>query len=257
MKTLAVIPSRMGSTRYPDKPLEKIHGMPMLGHVYYRTVMAKNVDLTCVATCDKEIYDYITGIGGLAVMTSDTHERATDRTAEALLKVEAEKGETFDQVAMIQGDEPMVNPDDIEKAINILSDDSSLSIVNLMELITTAESFRDPNDVKVVTDLKGNAMYFSREPIPSPWAGSAHITMKKQLGLIFFRRDYLIHFNELEQTPAEIIESCDMLRVLENGDKIRMTPILGQSIGVDTPAELTYVEELMKNESIMKLYIGK
>jgi len=255
MKTLAVIPSRMGSTRYPNKPMEKIHGMPMLGHVFHRTAMAKNADLTCVATCDKEIFDYITSIGGLAVMTADTHERATDRSAEALLKVEAETGQTFDQVAMIQGDEPMVDPADIEAAIEILSNDTSLSIVNLMGEITTEKSFRDPNDVKVVTDLKNNAMYFSREPIPSPWTGVNNINMKKQLGLIFFRRDYLLKFNVLEQTPMEIIESCDMLRVLENGDTIRMVPIAGESIGVDTPEELIYVEEIMENDPIMRAYL--
>jgi len=235
MKTIAIIPSRMGSTRYPNKPMATIHGMPMLGHVYHRTKMAKNVDLTCVATCDKEIFDYISSIGGYAVMTADTHDRASDRSAEALLIAEAATGETFDNVAMIQGDEPMVNPEDIEKAIDILSADRSLSIVNLMGKITTEASFRDPNEVKVVTDLKGNALYFSREPLPSPWHGMDAIkTINKQLGLIFFQREYLLKFNSLAQTPLEIIESIDMMRVLENGDSINMVPIQGLSIGVDT-----------------------
>ena len=135
MSTIAIIPARMGSSRCPGKPMKRIHGIPMIGHVYYRTKMAANVDFTCVATCDKEIYDYIDSIGGIAVMTSDTHDRASDRAAEALIKIEKQEGIIFDFVAMIQGDEPLVQPDKIEKAIDELARDVALNIVNLMGII--------------------------------------------------------------------------------------------------------------------------
>jgi 3-deoxy-manno-octulosonate cytidylyltransferase (CMP-KDO synthetase) len=257
MKTIAIIPARMGSTRYPDKPLEKIHGMPMIGHVYYRTGLVNNIDQVCVATCDQEIVDYIEAIGGLAIMTADTHERASDRSAEALVKVEEMQGIRFDNVAMIQGDEPMLQPEKIQHAIHLLSSDRSLSIVNLMGAITSEKSFRDYNEVKVVCDLSGNALYFSREPIPSAWHGLEGLPMRKQLGLIFFQRNYLIKFNEMEPTALEIIESVDMMRVLEHGDKIRMVEIDGESIGVDTPEELQVVERLMLDDPIMQQYLSE
>ena len=234
--------------------MKKIHGIPMIGHVYYRTKMATNVDMTCVATCDQEIFDYIESIGGVAVMTADTHERASDRAAEALIKLEQQQGKQFDYVAMIQGDEPLVRPDDITRAISELAGEASLTIVNLMCSIDTEEAFEDPNDVKVVVDLVGNALYFSREPIPSRWHGSEGIQKNKQLGLIFFRRDYLLKFNELEQTPLEIIESVDMMRVLENGDKIRMLGVTGENIGVDTMADFDLAEKLLESDPILPLY---
>lgn len=234
--------------------MKKIHGIPMIGHVYYRTKMATNVDMTCVATCDQEIFDYIESIGGVAVMTADTHERASDRAAEALIKLEQQQGKQFDYVAMIQGDEPLVRPDDITRAISELAGEASLNIVNLMCSIDTEEAFEDPNDVKVVVDLVGNALYFSREPIPSRWHGSEGIQKNKQLGLIFFRRDYLLKFNELEQTPLEIIESVDMMRVLENGDKIRMLGVTGENIGVDTMADFDLAEKLLESDPILPLY---
>ena len=257
MRTIAIIPARMGSSRCPGKPMKKIHGIPMIGHVYYRTKMAANVDFTCVATCDQEIYDYIDSIGGLAVMTADTHDRASDRAAEALIKIEKQEGRTFDLVAMIQGDEPLAQPDKIEKAIDELAGDATLSIVNLMGIIDSKEEFEDHNEVKVVTDLNNNALYFSREPIPSAWHGIERIYMKKQLGLIFFRRDYLLRFNSLEQTPLEIIESVDMMRVLENGDKIKMVKVDDKSIGVDTADDFLVAEKLLMNDAVFLKYQHK
>ena len=254
MSTIAIIPARMGSSRCPGKPMKKIHGIPMIGHVYYRTKMAANVDFTCVATCDREIYDYIDSIGGIAVMTADTHDRASDRAAEALIKIEKQEGRTFDFVAMIQGDEPLVQPDKIEKALDELAGDVALNIVNLMGIIDSKEEFEDQNEVKVVTDLYNNALYFSREPIPSAWHGIEGISMKKQLGLIFFRRDYLLRFNALEQTPLEIIESVDMMRVLENGDKIKMVKVDDKSIGVDTADDFLVAEKLLMNDAVFLKY---
>ena len=255
MKTVAIIPARMNSTRCPGKPMRNIHGMPMIGHVYCRTKMATNVDLVCVATCDQEIFDYVESIGGIAVMTSESHERASDRTAEALLFLEHEYKTKFDVVAMIQGDEPLVWPKEVEIAVNELEKDSSINIVNLMSIIETDKDFKNYNDVKVVVNLKGDALYFSREPIPSAWHADDQFKKYKQFGLIFFRRDYLLRFNELDQTPLEIAESVDMMRVLENGEKVRMLEVMGKNIGVDTPEEFDVAEEMMVGDPLLEKYL--
>lgn len=222
----------------------------MIAHVYIRTAMANNIQKTYVATCDVEIYDYIVGIGGNAVMTSDCHERASDRTAEAVSIIEKETGEKVDAVAMIQGDEPLVNPDDIDMAISILKGDATLNIVNLMSNIDSLEGFQDKNEVKVVTDLNSNALFFSREPIPSSWHSEKGALMRKQLGLIFFRREYLEVYNLLEPTPLEELESIDMLRVIEHGDKVKMKLSEYKSIGVDTKNDAKEAETLLKEDAL-------
>ena len=126
MKVVAVIPARMASSRFPGKPMALIHGIPMIGHCYYRVSMCTALDDTYVATCDKEIYDYIESIGGKAIMTSDSHERASDRAAEAMLILEGESGVFLDILVMVQGDEPMDTPEMIEQALSpILHDDGS------------------------------------------------------------------------------------------------------------------------------------
>lgn len=257
MRTVAIIPARMASTRFPGKPMEKIHGIPMIGHVYFRTIMAKNIDFVCVATCDQIIFNYIESLGGIAIMTSDTHDRASDRAAEALIKIEQQVGMQFDYVAMIQGDEPLVQPDKLDKALSELFADPTLNVVNLMGVIDNKKIFQDVNEVKVVVNLNGCALYFSREPIPSISGDVDNFPMKKQLGLIFFRRNYLIRFNEMAQTPLEIIESIDMLRVLENGDSIKMIEVDGKTIGVDTYEEMKTAEKLLSEDPIFNIYREK
>ena len=133
-------------------------------------------------------------MGGRAVMTLDTHERCTDRTAECMLKMEDILSEDVDIVVMVQGDEPMVTPEMIEAAVQPLLDDPSLDVVNLMADLGSLEEFEDPNEVKVVTDLKGNALYFSREPVPSRKKGVLDVPMKKQVCIIPFRRKALLDF---------------------------------------------------------------
>ena len=130
MKAIAIIPARMGSSRYPGKPMAKIHGVPMIGHCYHRTKLCNDLMDTYVATCDDEIHDYIISIGGKSIMTSDIHERATDRTAEAMLKIEEMIGENIDIVVMVQGDEPMVDHIVIDKITNVAERESSLLIFN-------------------------------------------------------------------------------------------------------------------------------
>jgi len=166
MKTIAIIPARMNSSRFPGKPMAKIHGIPMIGHCYYRTRMCKDLLNTYVATCDKEIYDFIESIGGNAIMTSDSHERASDRTAEAMLKVEAILKEKVDLVVMVQGDEPMISPDMVSSSIKPFIEDKSINVVNLMAKIDNIESFEDCNEIKVVINKKMMQYIFLESQFP-------------------------------------------------------------------------------------------
>jgi 3-deoxy-manno-octulosonate cytidylyltransferase (CMP-KDO synthetase) len=251
---IAIIPARMGSTRFPGKPMAKIHGIPMVGHVYFRTKMCSLLMETYVATCDQEIYDYINSVGGEAIMTSDSHERCSDRTAEAMLKVESATGGKVDIVVMVQGDEPMVTPEMIEAALNPMLADTSIQVVNLMARIKTVEEFEEPNEVKVVVDLTNRALYFSREPIPSRRKGIEDVPMLKQVCIIPFQRDYLLKFNSLPETQLERIESVDMMRVMEHGDHVHMVMTEVDTLSVDTPEELEKVVELMKEDALINEY---
>lgn len=253
MKAIAILPARMGASRFPGKPLHLISGMPMVGHCYFRTRMAKGVDATYVATCDEVIADYVHKIGGISVMTSSSHNRATDRTAEAMLKIEEQTGEKVDVVIMVQGDEPLILPETISETLNHFKD-PAVNIVNIMSRLRTREAFEDKNNVKVVVDQKKDAIYFSREPIPSSWKGVEHVPMYMQVGVIAFRRDELIRFNEMSETPLEQIESVDMNRILETGGKIRMVPTEALTIGVDTPEEADEVGRILMGDPVFAEY---
>jgi len=253
-EVIAIIPARMGSSRFPGKPMARIHGVPMVGHVYFRTQMCSLLRETYVATCDQEIYEYILSVGGKAIMTSDSHERCSDRTAEAMLKVESAAGLKVDIVVMVQGDEPMVTPEMIEAAVNPMLEDPSINLVNLMARIKTVEEFEDPNEVKVVVDLNSRALYFSREPIPSRRKGVKDVPMLKQVCIIPFRRDYLLRFNSLPETQLERIESVDMMRVIEHGGQVKMVMTGTETLSVDTPEDLQRVADLMKEDVLIHEY---
>lgn len=255
MNIIGIIPARMASSRFPNKPMADILGMPMIGHCLKRALMCSMLSDVYVATCDIIIYDYIKSIGGKAIMTSDTHERASDRTAEAMLKIEKKIGKKIDIVVLLQGDEPMTNASMIESAVKPLLDDINLKITNLYATIGSIEEFENPNEVKVVIDLESNALYFSREPIPSRKKGVNDVPMYKQVCVIPFKRDFLLEYNEMEQTQLEIIESVDMMRVLENGIKIKMVHIQEDNFSVDTQEDLENVIEFMKKDELVKSYI--
>ena len=235
----------MGSSRFPGKPMAELLGKPMIGHVYDNVKKNQLLFELAVATCDEEIYNYIESIGGRAVMTSDKHERASDRCAEALLIIEQEDNIKFDIVVMVQGDEPMIHPDMISEAISPMLDDSEILITNLLGEIKSKEEFEDQNCIKVVCDLKKNALYFSREPIPTR-SKTDNIPIGKQICVIPFRRDFLLDYNQLEPTPLEIAESVDMMRVLEHGMNVRMVPTKHETYAVDTLDDLKKVERLMQ-----------
>lgn len=254
MKIIGIIPARMESSRFPGKPMREINGIPMIGHVYLRSKMCDMLDEVYVATCNQEIVDYIESIGGKAIMTADTHERASDRAAEAMLKAEQATGEKTDILVMIQGDEPMLLPEMIQEAVRPLQQDTKILVSNLMADMKTREEHDDPNEVKVVVDQKDFALYFSREPIPSWKKGAKNVRMLKQVCIIPFQRDFLLQFNDMNQTPLEIIESVDMLRVLENGYQVKMIYTNEETFSVDTEEDLKKVEAAMKGDKLIGQY---
>ena len=255
MNIISIIPARMGSSRFPGKPMADILGMPMIGHVYMRVKMNKLLSEVYVATCDQIIYDYIKSIGGKAVMTGDYHERCSDRCAEAMLKIEKQTGKRVDIMVMVQGDEPLTFPEMIDEAVQPLLKDESVLITNLMADIKTIEEFEDPNEVKVVVDKNNDALYFSREPIPSRKKGVLDVPMKKQVCVIPFRRDFLLEYNRMDPTPLEVIESVDMMRIVENGLKVRMVPTSFETKAVDTEEDLKRVVEMMKGDRLARSYL--
>ena len=244
MNILALIPARMGSSRFPGKPMVKILGKPMIGHVYERVSKCGLLTKTVVATCDQEILEYIESIGGQAVMTSNRHKRASDRCAEALDCVEKQDEIKYDIIVMVQGDEPMTHPDMITEAVTPMLDNQEILVTNLLGNIESTEEFEDRNCIKVVCDLNSDALCFSREPIPTRKYGK--VEMKKQVCIIPFRREFLLRYTSLEPTPLEIAESVDMMRVLEYGQKVRMIPTFYNTHAVDTVEDLKKVEELMQ-----------
>ena len=254
MRTIGIIPARMGSSRFPGKPLALLHGIPMLGHVYFRTRLNRRLAATYIATCDEEIGRYAMEIGAPCIMTSPSHDRASDRTAEAAASIEALSAAPLDAVVMIQGDEPMVRPDMLDEALDPLERDPAVQVVNLMAAID-AKAAADANEVKVVVARNGDALYFSRHALP--WhraAGSADLF--KQVCIIPFRRDFLTTFAALEPTALERAESIDMLRALEHGYPIRMVRTAHPTASVDTPEDLARVEALMRGDDLLASYGG-
>lgn len=248
MNILCIIPARMGSSRFPGKPLAPLLGKPMIGHVYERVSRCRSLTTTVVATCDSEIEAYVSSIGGRVVMTGRHHERASDRCAEALQIMEQEDGVSYDIVIMVQGDEPMTDPRMIDEAIKPMLEDPSIQVVNLMAKVESSEEFEDQNCIKVVCDLQSNALYFSREPIPTKSQVSP-IPQMKQVCIIPFRKNFLLEYIDMMPTPLEVAESIDMMRILEHGIKVHMVLTDYATHAVDTPEDMVVVEKLMTKKS--------
>ena len=255
-KIVAVIPARMGASRFPGKPLAPILGMPMIGHCYFRTRLCNLFNDVYIATCDEEIKEYAESIGAKVVMTANTHERAMDRTAEAIANIEKETGEAVDIVVQMQGDEPMVTKDMLDGALHKILADESINIMNLTQPITEKRDLEIPDTLKVVTDLKGNMLYYSRNCIPYDTGKySGKVPYIKTLGVHLFRKEFLYEFQRMAPTPLEIIESTDMLRILENGRPIATYLTESPMYAVDTQADLDYVAEKMKDDPLVKTYV--
>ena len=245
MKILALIPGRMGSSRFPGKPMALINGTPMIGHVYMNVCKNKKLDQVAVATCDKVIFDYINSIGGLAIMTSKKHDRATDRCAEALKKIEKINKSNFDIIVMIQGDEPMVTSDMINRSLKPFKKNKQTGVVNLLGKFEDKKEFNNPNSIKVICDKDDNAIYFTRN-LPDKIFHSKNVNFGKQICIIPFRRNILIKYLKLKPTSLEIHESVDMWRFLENGFKVKMVKMKGYSFAVDSKEDLKKVSLLIK-----------
>ncbi|MER0204366.1 3-deoxy-manno-octulosonate cytidylyltransferase (CMP-KDO synthetase) [Nitrosomonas oligotropha] len=249
MKTIAVIPARMGSSRFPGKPIAKILGRPMIEHIYKRVAMSKSLDATYIATCDEEIRQIAEGFGAKVIMTSDTHERASDRVAEAVVYLDA------DLIVMVQGDEPMTHPDMIDTAVAPFKDDPKLGCVNLVRKIDHETDYLDANTIKVVMNQHNDALYMSRRPIPTiAKTGFANTAAYKQVCIIPFRRSTLYQYTHLTPTPLEQLESIDMLRLLEHGMQVKMVPTEYNTQAVDTPEDLARVEKLMAADPLLSQY---
>ena len=249
MKTIAVIPARMGSSRFPGKPIAKILGRPMIEHIYKRVAMSKSLDATYIATCDEEIRQIAEGFGAKVIMTSDTHERASDRVAEAVVYLDA------DLIVMVQGDEPMTHPDMIDTAVAPFKDDPKLGCVNLVRKIDHEADYLDANTIKVVMNQHNDALYMSRRPIPTiAKSGFADTAAYKQVCIIPFRRSTLYQYTQLTPTPLEKLESIDMLRLLEHGMQVKMVPTEFNTQAVDTPEDLARVEKLMAPDQLLSHY---
>lgn len=248
MRVDAVIPVRMGSTRYPGKPLVDIEGFSMVEHVYRRTKMSEVVDGTYVATPDEEIKEEAESFGAEVIMTGQ-HSRATDRVAEATESLDG------DIVIVMQGDEPLVYPEMIDAAVRPMLQDDSIDCVNLGKAIESEEAFRDPNNVKVVVDNNWNALYFSREPVPNLHDTDFDETdVYKQVCVIPFRREALFEFTSLDETPLERAESIDMLRLLENDRNVRIVETERDIYAVDTPEDHEKVNEMMAMDELYQTY---
>ncbi len=201
VKAVAVIPARMGSSRFPGKPLAPILGRPMIEHVYKRVAMCKTLSGTYVATCDVEIRQAAVAFGAPVVMTADTHERASDRVAEAAQYLDA------DIVVLVQGDEPMISPDAVAASLRPFQGNPAVQCVNLTKRIESEDEFRSPNTIKVVIDRAGDALFMSRQPIPTmAKLGFSHTTAFKQVCIIPFTRPALEDYSQLSPTPLEVAE---------------------------------------------------
>jgi len=252
MTNLCVIPARMGSSRFPGKPLEPILGQPLVLHVYERCRLAASLDRVVIATCDEAIRAACAARGAEVVMTRDNHPGAVDRTAEAVERIGGDLG-ADDLVLMAQGDEVLVAPDMIDVVVEAFAA-SGAPVVNLASPIENVADHDDPNVVKVACAPDGRALFYSRAPIPSR-TRVARPTMLQQTGIIGFSKSFLGAFLRLERTPLEMVEGIDMLRTLEHGHDIRVVVAGRPTIGVDTPDELRRAENVLRNDPTTRLYL--
>lgn len=248
MKFIGIIPARYASTRFPAKPLAMLGGKPVIQRVYEQVNGV--LDDACVATDDERIEAAVKAFGGKVVMTSTSHKSGTDRVQEAFEKV----GQGYDVVVNIQGDEPFIQPSQLE-AVKACFEDDSTQIATLVKPFTEAdgwETLENPNSPKVVVDGRMNALYFSRSVIPylrgiekDEWL-KRH-TYYKHIGLYAYRAEVLREITRLPQSALELAESLEQLRWLENGFRIKVGITHTETIGIDTPEDLEKAEKFLAN----------
>jgi 3-deoxy-manno-octulosonate cytidylyltransferase (CMP-KDO synthetase) len=241
LRHVAVIPARFQSSRFPGKPLADIAGKPMIEHVYRRAAATPGIDAVVVATDDERIASAVESFGGVVRMTRATHRTGTDRVAEVARDLDCEI------VVNVQGDLPMIEPDMIAQVIRPFRDDG-VQMSTLRQRITDPSDYSNPNVVKVVADRAGDALYFSRSPVPFLRTREpAGLTQPvyKHIGLYAYRRAFLFTLAGLAQTALEVQESLEQLRVLEHGFRIRTVETQYESIEVDTPEDVERVRRLV------------
>lgn len=236
---LAVIPARFHSTRLPGKILANIAGRSMIEHVFRRASAARLVTAVLVATDDERIATAVRAFGGAAVLTRADHVSGTDRIAEVVA------AHPCRAVVNLQGDEPLIEPDVIDAAIRPLLDDSTVDMSTISRPFHSQEEFHNPNVVKVVTNARGDALYFSRAPIPFPRHDTLPTPARAHVGLYVYRRETLLKLAALPAAPLETIESLEQLRALSYGIRIRVVDAAHAAAGVDTPADLERVRQVM------------
>lgn len=252
-RKICVIPARMASSRFPGKPLEKLLGLSLIGHIYKRCQACDSFDEIIIATCDQEIMDEIHSLGGKAVMTKDTHERCTDRVAEALTKLE-KPPKNDDLVIMVQGDEVLVNQEMLSTMIEQM-ESTKAPALNLISRLYSEDTFHSPHTVKVVTRPDSSVLYMSRSMLPSAHRVQGEVGIYQQTGIIGFTADFLEKFSNLEPTPLEKAESVDMLRVLEHGLTLQSVSTEIETVGVDTPEDLRQAEAILKSDKFTETYL--
>lgn len=236
MKVVGIIPARYASTRFPGKPLADVAGKPMIQHVWERTVPSNSLDQVWVATEDRRIYEIVQGFGGNALLTSPDHSSGTDRLAEAarVLGLDAE-----DLVVNIQGDEPLVRAEMIDRLVEGIEEHPAFPMATLAYATENEGEYHDPNVVKIVTDPLGKALYFSRSPIPFHRDDiSRPFTFLKHLGFYAYRHSFLQVFTRLPPGKLEQTEKLEQLRATEHGYPIRVIVSPWDTRGIDTPEDL-------------------
>lgn len=242
-KVVAIIPARMGSSRFPGKPLYPILNKPMLQWVYERSSSSPLIAQTYIATPDQEIIDFCKSRSFDSILTSHVHLRASDRCAEAISSIPNLSSQ--DIILMIQGDEPLVNHQMISESLSAF-DDPSVNVSNLLGRFQSPTDYISPNSIKVITDLKFNALTFLRTP-PLSFSKNLPLTIGKQVCLIPFKVDSLLRFTSLEPTPFEELESIDMMRFVEHSIPVRMVCTNSISHPVDVPSDVSIVENLLSD----------
>lgn len=248
-KIFGIVPARMGSSRFPGKPLYPICGRPMVEHVFRRAQLFKNWDGLFLATCDQEIENAAKGLNIPVLMTSDKHTRCLDRVAEAIEKC-GEKVDANDIIMCVQGDEPMLHPDMIEAAMAPLKQDPSVNCTVLAMSINDEAQFVNPDTVKIIHDMKGDVLYTSRSPVPYCKKFSEALQARRIYGIFAFRWHFLKTFNQLPESPLELKESCDSNRIMDHGFRQRIAPYpYKPSFSVDSPHDIHLVEQaIVKDE---------
>lgn len=246
-RIVAIIPVRYSSQRLPAKPLADIYGKPMIQRVYERVVLAKRVHDVVVATDDERIANVVQAFGGVAVMTPTTLQSGTDRVAFVAMTLP-----DADIIVNVQGDEPLLAPEMIDEGVAVVADTDAV-IGTLVKTIEREDDFVNPNVVKVALAANGNCLYFSRSTIPFGRDTAQHDWLKahtyyKHIGIYVFRREFLLRYTTLKQTPLELTEKLEQLRILEHGYTIRAAVTNYDSFPVDTPEDLENVRAIYQRQ---------